>query len=339
MADDLKELLFRLCAARGTPGDETAAARAAAKELAPYGGAVKDALGNISAAFGPENAEGNILLEAHLDQIGLVVTSVDGNGFLRVDKCGGADPRVLPGSAVTVKGKKALSGIVCCTPPHLSDGKDDEVLPVGKSFVDIGLSKEKAEELVSPGDRVTFSTKPVSLAGSRVSSAGLDNRAGAAALVRCAQMLYKTGLKRRVTVLLSTREETGGQGASTGAFSAEPSEAICVDVGFACQPGVPPEKSHPLGGGPMVGFAPVLNRRISENLVKTAVKNNIPYKRDVMGGSTGTNSDNIAVVRSGVPTGMVSIPLRYMHTPAEVIDLRDIENTALLIAEYIKGDF
>lgn len=338
MAENLKELLFRLCTPCGTPGDETSAAKTAAKELSPYGDISIDTLGSVIAECGPKDAKEHILLEAHIDQIGLVVTGIDENGFLHVDRCGGIDPRVLPGSAVTVNGKKPLTGVICCTPPHLSDGKDD-ILPTDKSVVDVGLSKDKAEKLVAPGDRITFYNVPKSLAESRISSAGLDNRAGVASLIRCAQMLSSSELKCRLTVLFSTREETGGQGASTAAFSAEPTKAICVDVGFADQPDVPPEKSNKLGGGPMIGFAPVLDRKISEILVKTAIKNKIPYKRDIMGGSTGTNSDNIAVTKSGIPTGMVSIPLKYMHTPAEVIDLRDIENTALLIAEYIKGGF
>lgn len=336
MENELKRLLFKLCESNGTPGDETYAAKTAVEELSKYARTHVDKMGNVIAEMGNLQAKDNILLEAHLDQIGLIVTGIDKNGFLHIDRCGGIDFRVLPGSAVTVYGKETLHGVVCCTPPHLSDG-EDKVEPTDKMAVDIGLSKKEAEKIVSPGDRARFCCSPKSLLGTRISAAGLDNRAGVASLIRCAQLLDKASLKCKLTILCSTREETGGQGAVTGAFSLNPTQAVCVDVGFADQPDVTPDKCCKLGGGAMIGFAPILNRETGERLVNIAEKNKIPYKRDVMGGSTGTNSDEIAVTKAGVPMAMVSIPLRYMHTPAEVIDLCDVENTARLLAEYIKG--
>lgn len=329
-----EELILRLCAADGTSGDEEEAARAAAAAFPGCARTAVDALGNLTAVLNPGAEPGGILLDAHLDKIGLAVTGIDENGFLRVAPCGGVDRRVLPGAPVTVRGREPLPGVVCCPPRPAGDEK----LPAAdRMAVDIGCPRETAEKLVRPGDRVVFAARPKRLLGTRVSAPGLDDRAGVAALARCAQMLAQRPPRRRVTFLCSTREEVGGQGAVTGAWSAAPELGIAVDVGFARQPGVPEEKSGTLGGGPMIGFAPALDRRIGEALASLAEKLRIPYGRDVMGGDTGTNSDVLAAARGGVRTGLVSIPLRYMHTPAEVADARDVENTALLLAEYIRG--
>lgn len=335
--DELKGLVFRLCAAPGTPGDESAAAKTAVKELSKYAKAHIDRMGNVIAKMGKPGAEKHILLDAHLDQIGMIVTNIDKHGFIRVDRSGGIDRRVLPGSPVTIYGKEILTGIVCCTPPHLSDGSEDKVVSVDKMAIDAGLSKAEAEKLIRPGDRILFRTAPKSLLGTRITAAGLDDRAGVASLIRCAQMLAGCELNCEVTILFSGREEVGGQGAVTGAYSVNPTHAVIVDVSFAEQPHVPPEKCGKLGGGPMIGIAPPLDRAMVDRMIETAKKNRIPYKLDVMGGSTGTNSDEIAMTRKGVQAELISIPLRYMHTPVEVIDLTDVEHTARLIAEYIKG--
>ena len=334
--NELKELIFRLCAAQGTPGDEGAAARIAAEELAKYGEAHIDKMGNVVARLGKTGAKNHIMLDAHIDQIGLIVTGIDENGFLRIDRCGGADRRVLPGSPVTIYGREAITGIVCCTPPHLSDGSEDKVEPIDKMAVDAGLSRNGAEKLVQPGDRILLNSTPKSLIGDRVTAGGLDDRVGVASLIRCVQLLSGTELNCELTVLCSGREEVGGQGAVTGAYTVNPTQAIAVDVSFAEQPDVPAEKCGKLGGGPMIGIAPPLNRGMVDKLTALAKRNEMPYSLEVMGGSTGTNCDEIAITRAGVPTALISIPLRYMHTPVEVIDLNDVENTARLMAEYIK---
>ncbi len=334
--NELKELVFRLCAAPGTPGDENAAAKVAVEELSKYGEAHMDKLGNVVAKFGKPGAKTHIMLDAHIDQIGLIVTGIDDNGFLKVDRCGGADRRVFPGSPVVIFGREVLSGIVCCTPPHLSDGSEDKVDPVDKMAVDAGLTKEEAEKLVQPGDRIVFHTVPQSLLGSRITAAGLDDRAGVASLIRCVQLLEGTELNCELTVLCSSREEVGGQGAVTGTYAVHPTHAIAVDVSFAEQPDVRPEQCSKLGAGPMIGIAPILSRAMGDRLIALAKADGMPYKLEIMGGSTGTNGDEIAVTRSGVSTSLLSIPLRYMHTPVEVIDLQDVENTARLMAEYIK---
>lgn len=335
--EELKELLFALCAEPGTPGDECAPAKRAARELLNLGETAVDRMGNVVCRLGKRDAKRHILLDAHIDQVGLIVTRVEDAGFLRVDRCGGTDRRVLPGSPVTVFGKETLTGVVCCMPPHLTDGGEDKVEGVDQMAIDVGLTGEEAKALVSPGDRVLVRAPQKRLLGNRIASPALDDRAGCAALIRCAQLLQKEPLNCALTILLSSREETGGQGAETGAFALDPTEAVAVDVSFAAQPGVDPAKCGKLGGGPMIGVAPVLSRPMTDKLVQLAKEKDIPYTLEIMGGETGTNADAIATAKAGVHTAMVSIPLRYMHTPVEVVDVQDVEHVAQLLAAYVKG--
>ena len=334
--NQLQEMLFRLCSAPGAAGREDGAAQVAAEMLSFIPNVKIDTLGSVVATFGNPESKRHILLDAHLDQIGMLVTSVDENGFLKVARDGGMDRRVLPGSRVVVYGKETLNGIVCCLPPHLTDGGEDHVPDITEMAVDVGLTKEEANELVQPGDVVLLPGEPRRLLGSRVTGAALDDRAGCAALIRCAQLLQETTLSCRVTVLLSTREEVGSQGAETAAFREEPDMAIAVDVSFADQPGVPVHKCGKLSEGPMIGVSPVLDKNITETLKRLAKENEIPFQLEVMGGTTGTNADEINVTRGGVPCGLVSIPQRNMHTPAEICDLKDIENVARLLAAFIR---
>lgn len=333
----VNDILSGLAGAVGPAGAEGSAAKLAMELLSDYAPVRQDALGNVICELGDNSAQEHILLDAHIDEIGLVVTRVDDKGFLHIDKVGGADRRTLMDAEVWVFGTKRLPGVVCCMPPHLTSGDRTAVPDFDKLHIDIGYGAEKAKELVPLGSRVVVRSKPVGLLGNRVSCKALDNRAGAAALIRTVELLREPGarLNCRVTVLLSTMEEVGGGGAKAGAFGIEPTQAIVVDAGFATQPGVPIEKAKELGKGPMIGCAPSLDYDITLALRRMADEKDIPWQHDIMGGSTGTNADWIAVSRGGVRCGLVSIPDRSMHTAAEVMDIDDIENTAKLLAEYV----
>jgi endoglucanase len=219
----------------------------------------------------------------------------------------------------------------------LVEGGSEKIVPIEKMAVDVGLSEEKAKELVHLGDHIIINGEPRALIGSRVTAAALDDRAGVAALIRCVELLKNTELNCGLTILLSGREETGEQGAKTGAYTVDPTEAIMVDVSFADQPQVPEYKCGRLSKGPMIGIAPSLNTAMTHKLIAIAKEQDIPCQFEVMGGETGTNADQVGTTREGVRTALLSIPLRYMHTPVEVIDLADVEHTAKLLAEYIRG--
>lgn len=333
----IKELIEDLTRPVGVSGDEGEAAKTACSLLASYGKVRIDALGNVVCTV-KEPCEGkpHILLDAHLDQIGLIVQSIDDKGFVRVTSCGGVDRRVLMASDVTVYGKEPVFGVICSSPPHLaSDGDDKKAPKLEDIAIDVGLTKEQAEDLIVPGDRVVLHGRVATLSGGQVVSQALDDRVSCAAILRCLALLKDKDIPCGLSVLFSTREEVGGQGAATGAFSIRPTEAIVVDVSYAFTPDSPRHKCGDMGKGPMIGIAPTLSRAISTRLCELAQKEGIPYQTEIMDGKTGTNADQIVISRGGVASGMVSIPIKYMHTPIETVHPDDVENSARLIAAYI----
>ena len=333
MSQGLKKLIFNLCDAPGTSGQEPV--DVAARELRKYAEVRIDHNNNVIGELGNPDSHYHIMLDAHLDQIGFIITSVDEKGFLRFAPVGGLDRRVMAGSPVTVFGKEPVTGIVCCMPPHLSDGGEDKALPFDKMALDVGLTGEAAKERIPLGSRGILYSQPQELLNNRLSVGALDDRCGVAALLRTAEILSGEKPDARVTVLFSAQEETGGSGVTTAAYQIYPQEAIMVDVSFAKQPGVASVTAAELGKGPMIGVSPALSPKVTELLFETAQKEKIPYQTEVMGGVTGTNADEAAVAKGGVSCGLVSIPQRNMHTPAEIISLDDVENTARLLASYI----
>ena len=332
----MNDLIFRLCSTFSGAGDEKNIAELVKTEMQDYSNEVIiDKNYNVICSAGNRNSSRCILIDAHIDQISMVVTSVDDSGFINISPCGGVDCRVLPGATVRIHGKELVTGIVCTTPPHLATKDKDEFEKTENLLIDTGLTSEKLHESISIGDYVSFDAVPQKLIGNRVVAPALDNRAGVAALIRCAQMLKNETLGCQVAFLFSSQEEVRALGAKTAAFALEPTEAISVDVSFAQQPNVAKEKSGELAHGPMIGIAPSLSRNISETLIRLAEKHKIPHQLEVMGGPTGTTSDVITTSKNGVSGGLLSIPLRYMHTPVEIVDMTDVEYTARLLAAYI----
>lgn len=331
---ETKELLKLLCAAPGVSGDEAAARETVKTLFAPLGEVETDALGNVLCTYTGTGHGRKILLDAHLDQIGLCVLEITPEGFLRTAPCGGADKRVLCGAEVTVHGKQDLYGVVTSTPPHLQKDGDEKTLP-DTVCIDIGLAADEAKTLVAAGDRVSLRYSFTELFNELVSAPALDDRAGIAVLYRALEILKIRGCGDTVTVVCSTREETTEGGAKSAAFNAQADLCIAVDVSFAKTPDAKAEDCGELSKGPMIGFAPSLTHDVSVGLRQIAAEQQIPYQIEVMGGSSGTNADVIAAEAGGVKTGLLSVPLRYMHTGIEVVSVKDVENTAQLLANYI----
>ena len=328
------ELCFLLAAADGTSGDETAAATVAKKLLSPYMKTEVDALGNLRGQCG--NGKTKILLDAHIDRIGLVVRGIDDKGFLLVEQVGGVDPRVLVGAEVIVMGKTQLTGVICSTPPHLLTKEQKEAgVEIKHLAVDVGMDKEEAAALVSIGDRILFDRNQYELLGTRIVGSGFDDRCSIAALLKTVDAVHARLQNCTLIVQCSVQEEVGGSGARTGAFQAEADYAIAVDVGFGTDPYCDKTETIVLGKGPSIGISPVLDRGLTQELIALAKENGIPYQHDVMSSRTGTNADQIQISRGGVKTALLSIPLRSMHTPVEVIDTRDVEQTAALLTAFI----
>ena len=294
--------------------------------LEPLGACETTALGSLICRMKPIPESGaHLLLTAHMDSIGMIVTFIDDNGFLRVAGCGGVDRAVLPAAQVTVHtASGALPGVVCTVPPHLTE--DDGVLPkVDEISVDVGLSAGAARAQIAPGDRITFDCEPFTTSSGLVCSRALDDRAGCAAVILAAQKLARQPLACGLSVALTVMEEVGGQGARTAASLLAPTHAVAVDVSFGHTPDAPRPKCGVMGDGPMIGVSPILDHAM--------------FEVEVMGGNTGTDADGVTVAGVGVRCALVSVPLRYMHTPAELIDARDVEQTAALIAAYVTDEF
>lgn len=331
---NIKELCFSLSEKTGTSGDESAACVYAEKLLSEYMETEIDVLGNVVGTMG--EGKTHILLDAHIDQIGLVVRYIDDKGFLLVDKVGGPDLRVLTGAEVTVHGKSDIFGVISSVPPHLQKGDNkNEAVDLKTMAVDIGYGKDKAQELVSVGDRVTLRTPQFDLLGDKIVSSSFDDRCCVAVILRALELTEGKLNNIKVSALFSVQEETSGSGAKTGSFSLMPDIAIALDVGFGDDPFTEKSQTITLGKGPSIGISPTLDKNLTNELKSLCIEKDIPYQHDVMGGRTGTNADSINNTGRGIKTALLSVPLRYMHTGCEVISVDDIENTAKLLAEFL----
>ena len=333
---NLKEKLFELTKATGVAGDEFSASAVACNMIKEYASdAYIDDFGNVIGNIGERtDNKSHILLDAHIDEIGFIVTFITDEGFLKVSNCGGIDRRLLLAQQVTVFGEEEIKGIITSVPPHLeSDSK--KVPKVEDIFIDIGMSKEKAEEIVSLGDRVSIDSESRELLNNRVMSKAIDDRAGVLAILYAFEKAKGKDLAYSVAVLFSAQEETGERGAKIAAYNINPDLAIAVDVSFALTADDSEYKCGKMSEGVMIGVAPSLSKDMSNAMINLAKEKNIPYQIEVMNGKTGTNADEISVTRKGVKSVTLSLPLKYMHTPIEVIDLKDIESTGDLIAEFL----
>lgn len=335
---NIEAILSQLCSACGVSGDENSVMQTVSEiteKVSGYRGSVQN--GGLVFNIGERSQDKkHILIDAHIDEIGMICSYIDDDGFIVPGNAGGMDCRILPAQRVTVHGRKEIPGVVSTLPPHLT--KDDSIMKNMDSVrIDTGYSADELKKLVSPGDTISFYAPPAKLSGDRITSKSLDNRAGAAVLVRLAEMLKENAPENcSITLLFSASEEIGERGAKVVCYDVAPDIAIAVDTSFALTPDDSPKKCGKMGAGPMIGISPSLSREISDMLISTASDCGIPYQTEVMTGLTGTNADQFSVSRSGVKTCTVSVPIRHMHTPAETADFGDIEKSAQLIAGFLR---
>ena len=332
---DINECLKKLCMADGVSGNEENAAQMAKALLERYAdNASVDKFGNVTAFIGDKsNGKKTLLLEAHIDEIGFVVTFIDDNGFVKVASCGGTDRRLYAAQTVTIHSKSPVRGVIATLPPHVSSDSK-KAMKTEEIVIDTGYSKEQLEKLVSLGDRVTIDAKFSVLSGTRVSAKAIDDRGGVAAVLYALSLLENKETEYNIAVLFASQEETGSRGAIIGAFGTDADYALATDVSFAYTPGSKKEKCGEMGKGAMIGISPVLDREVTDRLKKLAAEKNIPAQFEIMGGETGTDADEISVSKGGIRTGLISIPLKYMHTPVEIVDTEDIKAVGQLMAEF-----
>lgn len=313
-------------------GSVTDAVKLLEKQLSKYGTIEKSNGLTMSLTIKGKD-DYTLLIDAHIDEVGFVVTDVSDSGFLTVSNLGGIDLRHLAAKPVTIHGKKKVCGVFVSTPPHL-DKNDAVPENISKIKIDTGLGNS-AKDIISVGDYVTYRQTADILNGDTVCGKSLDNRAGVATLILLAERLHKKRLPITVEFLFSDAEELGLRGAKTAAFKSTADEAIIIDVSFGDGPDIPATKCGILGAGGMIGMSPVLNRDITDKLILLASDNAIPYQNEVMGGKTSTNADAVSICGGGIPSGLISIPLRNMHTDVETVKLDDIISVADLLEKYI----
>ena len=276
-----------------------------------------------------------LLLSAHMDAIGLMVKGFSA-GLLRIIDIGGVDPRILPGQPVTVHGQRDLPGIVVQPSDRLLPASAREK-PVAMEylFVDTGLPAEEVSRLVRLGDLVSFAQVPIELTGDTLAGHSLDNRASVAAVTLCLQELAHVSHAWDVWAVASVQEEISFAGALTSPFEIRPDLAVAIDVTFAKGPGVSDYRGYPLGKGPTLGWGPNIHPALFKSFNDLAEKLDMPHAMEAMPRHSGTDAFGMQIVAEGIPTMVVSIPLRYMHTPVELVSLKDIARTAHLLAEFI----
>ena len=338
-------LLDKLLRAGAPSGYEGPAAEVW-REAASFAELSSDGLGSSIARVG--EAAPLFAVVGHIDEIGLIITHVDEKGFLWFAPIGGWDPQILVGQRVEVRGRNGLvPGVVGRKPIHLLEpDQRKKVVELKGLHIDIGAAdRDEAAELIRVGDPVVIAAAPQPLAGERLVSRAMDNRLGAyvalESLRRCAE---GEGPGGSFAAIAAVQEEIGLFGARTAAFEVRPDLAVAVDVTHATDaPGVDEKElgSSPLGSGPVIGRGSTLSPKVFELLVETAEAEGIEYSIGASGRGTSTDADVLQISRSGIPTGLVSIPLRYMHSPVEMVDLRDVEATVELLAAFatrLKGD-
>ena len=334
-----EEMLGRLCALSGPSGFEEKVARAAEELLRPLvDETYTTRLGSVVGVrrCGRENAP-KLLLDAHLDEIGFIVTGHD-EGFLRFAPLGGVDPRMLPDREVVVLTDPPIHGVVACLPPHVQTAEDmGKSLPIKDLFIDVGLSQEEAERRIPVGTPATYRGDCTPLGEDLLCGKALDDRAGFAVLLDVLERLRGKALNVDLYVLGSTQEETHSTGAITAAYEIAPRLCVAVDVTHGDSPDASKHETFKLGGGPVIGVGPNCARSLSGRLKELAKELDMPIQIEVMSGSSGTNAWPIQVSREGVATAVVSIPERYMHTPVEVVNQTDLENTAALLAAFVES--
>lgn len=331
--------LETLCAIGGPSGFEEEIANVAQTMLLPLCDTVyKTRLGSVVGVKKCGKADApRVMLDAHLDEIGFIITAVE-DGFLRFQTIGGVDRRMLPGREVTVLTNPPIHGVITSMPPHLQKADEqDTSIALDKLYIDIGLSQEKAQQMVSPGTAAVYAGGCEALGSELICGKALDDRACFAILLHTLELIKNCEFDFDLYILGSTCEEVDSRGAITAAFEIAPDYCIAVDVTHGSTPDAPKEKTFPLGDGPVIGVGPNCTKSITNMLFSVAQTHNISVQTEVMAGHSGTNAWPIQISREGVATAVLSLPLRYMHSPVETACLSDMHQCATLLAEFLKS--
>lgn len=296
-----------------------------------------DNLGNLICLKKGKNPKGRkIMLAAHMDEIGLMVKDIDKNGFIRFTNIGGIDQRTLLCQEVIIHGREKVYGIIGVKPPHLTTADErSKAMEIEDLMIDTGYDREELIKLVDIGDIITMKRRVSRLQNNHIAGKALDDRAGVAALYSCLHELKKINHEIDVYLVATVQEEVGTRGAITSTFDIQPDIGIAIDVGFGKTPELNQYDTIEMGKGPAFTVGPNIHPGVFKHLKTIAKDNYIPYQIEVAAGPSGTDAWPMQVSRSGVATGVLSIPLRYMHTSVETINMTDIEKSGKVLAYFI----
>lgn len=341
MDKELKEVLFQSLNMTAPSGSEEQVTSLFCDFVSTYVDEVStDANGNCIAH--KRGSGQKIMFMAHADEIGLMVSYIDDRGFLYFKEIGGIDTKMLPTQRVSIIGKNGLiKGVIGCKPIHLQDKSDNnKELSPEDLWIDIAAScKEDAQAKVQIGAVATFESNATNLSDTLILSKSLDDRIGLAVLMGLAQNLPHIATDADIYFVASIQEELGARGAKMITESIRPDIGIAIDVTHATDyPSMSPAKDGDisLGKGPVIPFGPNMTKGINQLLASIADSKAIPYQIEAIAKTTGTDAREIQVAASGIKTGLISIPCRYMHTPSEVVSLADTDNAISLLLEYLQ---
>ena len=336
----LKELITSLAGVMSVSGNE----RRGREELKQLIGGVfddyrTDALGNhlFIKKCGRPNAP-RILVDTHFDEIGMMVTGIKEGGFLSVINIGGVDTRILPASEVVIYGKEPVYGVFAAKAPHLSSPADREKLtPLSDMLIDTGYTKEELEELCPIGTPVGFKPIYAELLNDRLAGKAFDDKACGACAVFGIDAVQRRDLAGDVYFLFSAYEETGMTGARVAGFGIRPDYALVLDVTHASVPEAKDRYLPEFGSGVAIAASPVTNRRLTRMVTELCKSANVPYTVDACPGGTGTNANVLGISAEGIPTALCSLPLKSMHTSAEVLSMDDARALSRVVSLFIKS--
>ena len=335
--------LKSLISVSGLSGDEAPAAELIKKQWTPLVDELSQnnlasVLGLKRATLKKSSSRPSVLIATHMDAIGMMVTRIV-DEFIYVTNVGGIDSRVLPGTPVTVHAsgtKEELYGVIAMPPANLiPNGEGSGVIAMKYLFIDTGLTANDVAKKVRVGDRVSFATEATDLSGGTVSGHSLDNRASVAALTICLEELQSKSHLWDVWAVASSQEEVGGYGASTSTFQVRPTIAVAVDVTFGRGTGATNYETFSLGKGVTLGLGANIHPFLYQRFKEVAERVEIPVFDEPMPEYSSTDAEDMQLQADGIPTMVMSIPLRYMHTPVEVIALKDVQRAGRLLAESI----
>lgn len=345
MPETLK-FLKKLISAPGLSGYESLVSKIIAESWETLADEVQTSrVGSLEALLrgtGPDPRP-KILLATHMDAIGLMAAGYAGD-CLRITSVGGVDARVLPGQTVTVHGREDLPGLVAQLPANLTspwaahrvpDGNSKKSVPMKYLLVDVGLSAEELRQKVRVGDLISFAQEPLEMGENTVAGHSLDNRVSVVALTLALEDLRNRAHAWDVWAVATAQEEETMAGAKTSAFALRPDLAVVIDVTFAQGPGAAKHQAYPLGEGLTLGWGPTVHPALYAEFEKIAQELEIPFAMEPLPRRSGTDADAVQISTTGIPTMVLSIPLRYMHTPVEMVSLKDIQRTGRLLAEFI----